>query len=202
MKTNEAGQTKEEMIAEGVNRLYKNDGYKLKILCDNELNKFGIADKDRDYYYSRVSLEIGKAVASYDPDKANIHHYLMSVIKLAIKKELTKQNRAKRKVPGKIVSIYDPVCNDEDTDLMIMDTIPDPNAVDPLEAIISEELSDELKRYLNRLSALQRKVLELVSRFYSPAEVMNELHINRKTFDESMKAIRSPRNTRLLLSLM
>ena len=58
--------------------------------------------------------------------------------------------------------------------------------------------SDKMNRYLNKLSSLQREVLRLISIGFMPSEILEELHINQKIYEDCYQAIHSYRNISLL----
>ena len=56
-----------------------------------------------------------------------------------------------------------------------------------------------MKRYLSRLSMLQREVLRLISIGFEPSEIISELHINKKLYNDCYNAIHSYKNTSILM---
>ena len=62
-----------------------------------------------------------------------------------------------------------------------------------------ETFSPEMMKYLSRLSPLQREVLHLISIGYTPNEILGELHINKKLYDDCYQAIHSYRNIEILM---
>ena len=52
--------------------------------------------------------------------------------------------------------------------------------------------------YLGRLSDLQKEVLRLISIGFMPNEILEELHINSKMYEDCYNAIHSYRNISLL----
>ena len=52
--------------------------------------------------------------------------------------------------------------------------------------------------YLGRLSDLQKEVLRLISIGFMPSEILEELHINQKMYEDCYQAIHSYRNISLL----
>ena len=62
-----------------------------------------------------------------------------------------------------------------------------------------EGYSKEMQKYLGKLSVLQREVLRLISIGFTPNEILEELHINQKSYEECYKAIHSYRNTVVLM---
>ena len=53
-------------------------------------------------------------------------------------------------------------------------------------------------RYLSRLSNLQKEVLRLISIGFMQNEILEELHINQKMYEDCYNAIHSYRNVSLL----
>ena len=56
-----------------------------------------------------------------------------------------------------------------------------------------------MQNYLDRLSTLQQEVLRLISIGFSPCEIIEELHINKKMYNDCYNAIHSYRNTVVLM---
>ena len=56
-----------------------------------------------------------------------------------------------------------------------------------------------MQKYLRRLSVLQREVLKLISIGFEPNEILTELHINRKQYEDCYNAIHSYRNVSILM---
>ena len=59
--------------------------------------------------------------------------------------------------------------------------------------------SAEMQKYLSRLSVLQREVLRLISIGFDPNEILTELHINKKQYEDCYNAIHAYRNTSILM---
>ena len=62
-----------------------------------------------------------------------------------------------------------------------------------------EAYSNKMQNYLDRLSTLQQEVLRLISIGFSPCEIIEELHINKKMYNDCYNAIHSYRNTVVLM---
>ena len=62
-----------------------------------------------------------------------------------------------------------------------------------------ETYSSEMKQYLAKLSVLQREVLRLISIGFEPREILDELHINKKQYEDCYNAIHSYRNISVLM---
>ena len=61
-----------------------------------------------------------------------------------------------------------------------------------------EVYSSKMDKYLNKLSSLQREVLRLISIGFMPSEILEELHINQKMYEDCYNAIHAYRNISLL----
>ena len=96
------------------------------------------------------------------------------------------------------ISIDSPVGEDEN--MTLSDIIADK---DTIEKIFFEENEDtysvEMQRYLSRLSILQREVLRLISIGFNPNEILTELHINKKQYEDCYNAIHAYRNIEILM---
>ena len=62
-----------------------------------------------------------------------------------------------------------------------------------------ETYSEKMNKYLGRLSNLQKEVLRLISIGFTPSEILEELHINQKIYEDCYSAIHSFRNTSVLM---
>ena len=59
--------------------------------------------------------------------------------------------------------------------------------------------SKKMERYLSRLSNPQKEVLRLISIGFTVNEILNELNITKKQYDDCYNAIHSYRNMQILL---
>ena len=62
-----------------------------------------------------------------------------------------------------------------------------------------EAYSKEMTEYLSRLSVLQKEVLHFISIGFTTNEIIGELHITKKQYDDCYNAIHSYRNIEVLL---
>ena len=207
-----------QQIEEVINELFSNEAKVLHRLCDKEIKKFGgISDMDYDDFYSRVGWDIAIAKNNYDSSIGkSFKDYIYGVIKLSVWKEMRHRNRGKRQLvieieekdaSGEIkkykeyvknISIETPIGDDENSTLS--DTLADNNTVE--KQIFEKKetgYSKEMCQYLKRLSVLQKEVLHLISIGFTPNEIIGELHINKKQYDDCYNAIHSYRNISILL---
>lgn len=111
---------------------------------------------------------------------------------------MTRRNRLKRQADKNSISIDTPIGEDES--YTIGDMITDKNTVEKeFFEDNSENYSKEMTRYLNRLSLLQKEVLRLISIGFTPSEIIGELHINQKAYEDCYNAIHSYKNISILM---
>ena len=178
---------------------YKNDAYKLHNLADRVLKGLKFHDVDKSEYYSIANEVFVKIIKRYNPDKQDFNGYLYACLRNKFKSEMTASGRHKRIANKNAVSVYDGVSND-DTNVMIIDTIADKRTIE--KEIFEEKengYSDKMVQYLGRLSKLQRDVLRLLSIGYKTREIIEELHIDEKTYEDCHNAIHAYRNVSVLL---
>ena len=176
---------------------YKNNAQKLHNLVDKILFKLKFTNVDKEDFYSIANEVFVDVIRRYD-NKQDFNGFLYSCLTNKFKTEMTRRNRQKRQGDNNSVSMDSPIGDDELSTLG--DMIADKNTI---EKEFFEENKDgyskEMCRYLSRLSSLQKEVLRLISIGYMPNEIINELHINQKMYNDCYDAIHSYRNTQYLM---
>jgi hypothetical protein len=214
----------EELINAVITEIYNDKTIKKE--CHKALSKFGgVYQKDYDDFYSRIGVELNVARKKYGKDlldsgqafsKKDCRKYLVGVIHFSVYKEMTNRNRKKRMMileveepdsMGKLtkkksyvstISIETPVKNLDST--TIGDMISNTETVEDTEFFFEEDIFDErILEYLHRLSKLQKEVLRLMILGYSSEEIKRILHITGRKYNDCIAAIRSDRNTSILL---
>ena len=179
-----------------VNLYFKNDGKVLYGLIDKILFKLKF-DVEKSDFYSLGSEIFLDALCRYD-ETQDFNGFLYSCLTNKFKTEMTRRNRQKRQCDNNSISIDTPI-GDEDGNFTIGDTIASKYTI---EKEFFEEREDgyskEMCRYLGRLSDLQKEVLRLISIGFMPSEILEELHINQKMYEDCYQAIHSYRNISLL----
>ena len=180
-----------------VDLYFKNDGKVLYSLIDKILFKLKF-DVEKSDFYSLGSEIFLDALCRYD-ETQDFNGFLYSCLINKFKTEMTRRNRQKRQCDNNSISIDTPI-GDEDENFTIGDTIASKYTI---EKEIFEEREDgysrEMCMYLGRLSDLQREVLRLISIGFMPSEILEELHINQKMYEDCYQAIHSYRNISILL---
>lgn len=176
---------------------YADNAKKLHQLVDKILLKFGgLSDKDMDDFYSLANEVFVDAMRRYD-NIQSFDGFLYSCLLNKIKTEMTKRNREKRKADRMSVSI-DMYISDS-KNFTLKDIIVDNFDIEREIFKNREEKYDKKALlYLNRLSAVQKKVLKLIIIGYSSYEIKKILHISEKQYLDCYRAIHSYRNTSVL----
>ena len=180
-----------------VDLYFKNDGKVLYSLIDKVLFKLKF-DVEKSDFYSLGSEIFLDALCRYD-ETQDFNGFLYSCLMNKFKTEMTRRNRQKRQCDNNSISIDTPI-GDEDGNFTIGDTIPSKSTIEKEFFEEREECySKEMCRYLGRLSDLQKEVLRLISIGFMPSEILEELNINQKMYEDCYKAIHSYRNIEILM---
>ena len=179
-----------------VDLYFKNDGKVLYGLIDKVLFKLKF-DVEKSDFYSLGSEIFLDALCRYD-GRQSFDKFLYFQLYNKFKTEMTKRNRQKRQCDNNSISIDTPIGDDEN--FTIGDTISSKSTIEKEFFKEREECySKEMRRYLGRLSDLQKEVLRLISIGFMPSEILEELHINQKMYEDCYKAIHSYRNIEILM---
>ena len=179
-----------------INSYYNNNAQKLHKMIDKIIFrlKFNVDNED---FYSLGNEIFIDVINRYD-GKQQFDGFLYSCLIKKFKTEMTRRNRQKRQADKMAVSIETPIGENEN--ITLSDIIADKNTI---EKMFFEENEDtysvEMQKYLSRLSALQREVLRLISIGFDPNEILTELHINKKQYEDCYNAIHAYRNTSILM---
>ena len=180
-----------------VDLYFKNDGKVLYSLIDKVLFKLKF-DVEKSDFYSLGSEIFLDALCRYD-ETQGFNGFLYSCLINKFKTEMTRRNRQKRQCDNNSISIDTPI-GDEDGNFTIGDTIASKYTIEKEFFEEREEsYSKEMCRYLGRLSNLQKEVLRLISIGFMPGEILEELHIDQKMYEDCYQAIHSYRNISVLI---
>ena len=178
-----------------INLYFKENGKKLYKMIDQILFKLKF-DVDNNDFYSLGNEVFLDALCRYD-ETQDFNGFLYSCLMNKFKTEMTRRNRQKRQCDNNSISIDTPIGDDEN--FTIGDTIASKFTIEKEFFEEREEsYSKEMCRYLGRLSDLQKEVLRLISIGFMPSEILEELHINQKMYEDCYQAIHSYRNISLL----
>ena len=177
---------------------YANNAKKLRDMVDKVLRNLRFVDVDKDDFYSLANEVFVQVLMSYD-NSQDFNGFLYSCLDKKFKTEMTRRCRLKRQADRNSVSIDTPI-GDEDSGCTIGDILSTKKTVESEIFQEREEgFSKEMIKYLSKLSDLQKEVLHLISIGFNPSEILQELHINKKMYDDCYNAIHSYRNTAILM---
>lgn len=180
-----------------VDSYFENDGKVLYALIDKVLFKLKF-DVEKSDFYSLGSEIFLDALCRYD-ETQDFNGFLYSCLMNKFKTEMTRRNRQKRQGDNNSISIDAPI-GDEDGNFTIEDTLTSNSTIEKEFFEEREETySKEMCKYLSRLSNLQKEVLRLISIGFMPSEILEELHINKKIYEDCYNAIHSYRNISVLI---
>ena len=205
-------------VEETIQWLFKDEAKEMKKICNKYMVKFGgISEMDYDDFYSQVGWDVSVAINNYKPNsEKTFKEFIYGVIKLSVCKQMTHRNRGKRQL-----IVEKEIVDEFGNKTTIKEYIPTVSLDAPVgeeggmtvgemlahksttETCFFEEredtYSDKTNRYLNKLSSLQREVLRLISIGFMPSEILEELHINQKMYEDCYHAIHSYRNISVLI---
>lgn len=175
---------------------YKDNAKKLHIMVDKILFKLKF-NVDNEDFYSLANEIFLRVLKDYDGERS-FDGFLYSCLEKKFKTEMTRRGRKKRKADKESISIDSLIGDDEK--LKISDVIADKDTVEKIVFGENEETySNEMQEYLNRLSSMQKEVLRLMSIGFEQSEVLAELHITKKQYENCYAAIHSYRNISILM---
>lgn len=199
-----------------VNSYFENDAKKLNKVVDKVLKRLRFETYDKEEYYSLATeIFVREIIPNYNPEKS-FEKFLYSTLYKKFCTSMTSKTRFKRcmkiKVKekdeyGNVIVKYSVVPDDrlnspigDDNGYTLEDTLKSDITVEK-EVFEKEEIgySDKMTRYLKRLSPLQKDVLRLISIGFKANDILDELHITQKQYNDCYAAIHSYRNTSILL---
>lgn len=181
-----------------INMYFENDGKRLYKMVDDILYKLKFNVNKEDFYSLANELFID-ILARYD-EVQEFKGFLYSCLYKKFCTEMTKRRRIKRTIDRTAISLDTPIGEDEN--VTVGDTICDKNnTVEKklFEKREEESYSEKMITYLSRLSDLQKEVLKLISIGFEVNEILEELHINKKMYEDCYNAIHSYRNVSTLI---
>lgn len=205
----------DEMV-EIIEYYYQGEGTKLHKVVDSILKKFTWIT-DMDYFYSLANeIFAFEILPKYSEEKGDFDGWCYSCLRRKLLTGVTALNRQKRMpylrdrdgnivededknpVRMSVISTDTPV-GDEGSETTIGDFIASPNSVES--EIFKEDYISDLKieKYLDRLSKVQRKIVELLAADYKPAEIKEILHITQQEYEECLYMIHAYENISILL---
>lgn len=175
-----------------------NNMKELRKICDMLMKHIGgISNKDYDDFYS-IGLEaLYDSANRFNPEKSHFRTFLIGNIKRKFKTEIRDRNRAKR-IPSKQIQSMSNLISEDGLELgQII-----PSNFDVYDECFGEDVSDvRIHSYLNRLSPLQKEIVQQLSVGYKHNEIKELLHIDTKEYNENLSCIRAYENVKILMAI-
>lgn len=203
-------------MQEIIDSYYKYGAKKLHRMVDKVLKNLHFSEVDKEDFYSLATdIFVTEVIPNYNPEKS-FDSFLYSTLYKKFCTYMTRSKRYKRCTKMKIKE------KDEyGNDVVKTVIVPDERLNAPissednstLEDIISSNktieseifgekeigYSKKMTQYLSRLSVLQKEVLRLISIGFTPDEILCELSINKKQYNDCYNAIHAYRNISILM---
>ena len=180
----------------------KQDGRRLRGEVDAILSRFGgIVQADRDDFYSLANETLARAWQGYDGRK-DFHGFFHTCLENRIKSEITRRNRQKRRADREALSIDAPAGEDGSC---LKDMLPSDFDIEKETGLFegggcSTDFSGtRASRFLDQLSAFQRRIVKMRLKGMSKKEIVRALGIRERAYEEQLSAIRSYDNVSILL---
>ena len=176
---------------------YSDNAKRLRKVVDKLLQKFGgISDKDVDDFYSLANEVFVDAIRRYDR-KQSFDAFLYSCLSNKMKSEMTRRNRYKRKAQCMTVSMDMPFRDNES--ITLADVIPSDIDIEKevLEKI-QESGNGKMEKYLESLSEVQRKIIEMKMQNVQTVNIKKKLNLTDKQYLTHMRQVTQYEHIRLL----
>ena len=179
-----------------VNTYFKNDAKKLNIMIDKILFKLKF-DVDKSDFYSLGNEIFLDVLCRYDGVQ-DFNGFLYSCLTKKFKTEMTRRNRQKRKADRMALSWETPVGDEGNSTLsdMIASNINIEKEIlgDDADIIMDEKI----ERYLNSLSKIQRKIIEMKMQNVEVQNIKEELGLTDSQYSSHMQEVVQYEHIRLL----
>lgn len=158
-----------------------------------------IPQSDYDDFYSIANLTLWKAYNAFDPGMGiSFEGFLYSCLQKKFRSELTRRHRDKRVLNYLAISM-DASISDEGENTLA-DVVP--SGFDTFEEAMKGQgygqYRDKVQEYISRLSKRQVDILNLMIDGFKPSEIRRVLGIPPREYSDSMEAIRSYENVKVL----
>lgn len=179
-----------------VDLYFQNDAKKLNIMIDKILFKLKF-DVDKSDFYSLGNEIFLDALCRYD-EKQDFNGFLYSCLTNKFKTEMTRRNRKKRQADKMALSWETPVGDEGNSTLsdMIASNINIEKEIlgDDADIIMDEKI----ERYLNSLSKIQRKIIEMKMQNVEVQNIKEELGLTDSQYSSHMQEVVQYEHIRLL----
>ena len=180
-----------------VDLYFGNDGKALYSLIDKVLFKLKF-DVEKSDFYSLGSEIFLDALCRYD-EMQDFNGFLYSCLSNKFKTEMTRRNRQKRKADRDSISIDTPIGN-EDGSSTLGDMIA--SNINIEKEILGDDsdiiMDEKIERYLESLTKIQRKIIEMKMLNVEVQDIKEELGLTDSQYSSHMQEVVQYEHIRLL----
>lgn len=180
-----------------VDSYFENDGKVLYSLIDKVLFKLKF-DVEKSDFYSLGSEIFLDALCRYDKTQ-DFNGFLYSCLMNKFKTEMTRRNRQKRQADKNSISIDTPI-GDENGSYTLGDMIA--SNINIEKEILGDDtdiiMDERIERYLESLSKIQRKIIELKMQNVEVQHIKEELGLTDSQYSSHMQEVVQYEHIRLL----
>lgn len=180
-----------------VDSYFENDGKVLYSLIDKVLFKLKF-DVEKSDFYSLGSEIFLDALCRYD-ETQDFNGFLYSCLMNKFKTEMTRRNRQKRQADKNSISIDTPI-GDENGSYTLGDMIA--SNINIEKEILGDDtdiiMDERIERYLESLSKIQRKIIELKMQNVEVQHIKEELGLTDSQYSSHMQEVVQYEHIRLL----
>ena len=171
-----------------INSYYANNARKLHKMVDKILKKLGFSSLvDSEDFYSLANEIFVDVLKRYD-NKQDFNGFLYSCLIKKFKTEMTRRNRIKRKADRESISIDTPV-GEEDGITTLADMIA--SNINIEKEILGDSteilMNERIEKYLESLSRIQRKIIEMKMQNVEIHSIKEELGITDSQYSSYMQ---------------
>lgn len=180
-----------------LNSYYANNAQKLHKMVDKILGKLKFHDVDNEDFYSLANEIFVDVLKRYD-GKQDFNGFLYSCLTNKFKTEMTRRNRQKRQADKMALSWETPVGDEGSSTLNDMIA----SNINIEKEILGEDadiiMDEKIERYLNSLSKIQRKIIEMKMQNVEVQNIKEELGLTDSQYSSHMQEVVQYEHIRLL----
>lgn len=166
---------------------YSNNALKLRSIVRQIMRKNKIYCEDKEDFYSIANEAFTYTLKkSKEQEDFNFEGFLYVAISNKVKNEITKRNAFMRQADRFSISLDKPISENEN--FTIGDTLQADFDMDKELGFLKDD--ERVEQYLNSLSRVQRKMVEMKMDGYKRSEIKEQLGLSEYVYEDNMKAIK------------
>lgn len=177
---------------------YDDNAKRLRTMVNLVLHRLKFHDVDPDDFYSLANEIFVKVLNSYEEGR-DFNGFLYSCLERKFKTEMTRRNREKRKADKMALSLETPV-GDEEGSSTLGDMIA--SNINIEKEILGDDadiiMDEKIERYLESLTKIQRKIIEMKMMNVEVQDIKEELGLTDSQYSSHMQEVVQYEHIRLL----